>query len=124
LVPETELILYFEQIRFLGDPSGEFTKALDLSFESSAIFGNDRSKRYVLLVEDGKVKEAFVEPDNTGLDGMSLCCRAHRSMLTSFQSFRCREGARLKSSLDRALISLQIVEERYIPCTGFISGPC
>lgn len=71
-----------EQIRFLGDPSGEFTKALDLSFESSAIFGNDRSKRYVLLVEDGKVKEAFVEPDNTGLDGMSLFCRAHRSMLT------------------------------------------
>ncbi|KAJ5505652.1 Redoxin [Penicillium expansum] len=55
-------------IRFLGDPSGEFTKALDLSFDSSAIFGNDRSKRYVLLVEDGKVKEAFVEPDNTGLN--------------------------------------------------------
>ncbi|KAJ5440868.1 Redoxin [Penicillium cf. griseofulvum] len=55
-------------IRFLGDPSGKFTEALDLSFDSSAIFGNNRSKRYVLLVEDGKVKEAFVEPDNTGLN--------------------------------------------------------
>ena len=57
------------QIRFLGDPSGQFTKHLDLTFESSAIFGNDRSKRYALVVEDGKVKSAHVEPDNTGVNG-------------------------------------------------------
>lgn len=56
-------------IRFIADPAGEFTKALDLSFESSAIFGNDRSKRYALVIEDGKVKEAHVEPDNTGVNG-------------------------------------------------------
>ncbi|KAJ5297774.1 hypothetical protein PENANT_c012G00797 [Penicillium antarcticum] len=55
-------------VRFLGDPSGKFTEALDLSFDSAAIFGNDRSKRYALLVENGKVKEAFVEPDNTGVN--------------------------------------------------------
>ncbi|OQD74597.1 hypothetical protein PENDEC_c010G05987 [Penicillium decumbens] len=55
-------------IRFLGDPSGKFTEALDLSFDSSTIFGNNRSKRYALLVENGKVKEAFVEPDNIGLN--------------------------------------------------------
>ncbi|KAJ6089573.1 hypothetical protein N7467_004789 [Penicillium canescens] len=55
-------------VRFLGDPSGKFTEALDLSFDSSAIFGNNRSKRYALLVENGKVKEAFVEPDNTGVN--------------------------------------------------------
>ncbi|KAJ5232051.1 hypothetical protein N7468_005007 [Penicillium chermesinum] len=55
-------------IRFLGDPTGQFTEALDLSFDSTAIFGNKRSKRYALLVEDGKVKEAFVEPDNAGLN--------------------------------------------------------
>ncbi|KAK2768701.1 hypothetical protein FQN54_000557 [Arachnomyces sp. PD_36] len=54
-------------IRFLGDPTGEFTQALDLAFDSTAIFGNQRSKRYALLIEDGKVKEAFVEPDNTGV---------------------------------------------------------
>jgi 2-Cys peroxiredoxin 5 len=53
----------------LGDPTGKFTEALDLSFDSAAIFGNNRSKRYALLVEDGKVKEAFVEPDNTGVNG-------------------------------------------------------
>ncbi|KAL8633305.1 hypothetical protein Q9189_001026 [Teloschistes chrysophthalmus] len=55
-------------IRFLGDPDAKFTEALDLSFESAAIFGNNRSKRYALVVEDGKVKEAYVEPDNTGVD--------------------------------------------------------
>jgi peroxiredoxin 5 len=29
-----------------------------------------RSKRYALKIEDGKVQEAFVEPDNTGIDGI------------------------------------------------------
>jgi peroxiredoxin 5 len=57
------------QIRFLGDPTAKFTEALDLVFDSSSIFGNERSKRYALVIEDGKVKEAFVEPDNTGVNG-------------------------------------------------------
>lgn len=57
------------QIRFLGDPQGEFTNKLDLAFDATAIFGQPRSKRYALLIEDGKVKEAHVEPDNTGVNG-------------------------------------------------------
>jgi peroxiredoxin len=60
------------QIRFLGDPTGKFNEALGLLFDGTAIFGNARSKRYALVVEDGKVKEAYVEPDNTGVDGMSV----------------------------------------------------
>lgn len=56
------------QIRFLADPDLRFTKALDLSFDGAAIFGGDRSKRYALVVEDGAVKDAHVEADNTGLD--------------------------------------------------------
>ncbi|KAI8964223.1 AhpC/TSA family protein [Daldinia sp. FL1419] len=53
-------------IRFLADPAGEFTKALDLGFDAPAIFGGMRGKRYALVVEDGKVKSIHVEPDNTG----------------------------------------------------------
>ncbi|EFX03881.1 tsa family protein [Grosmannia clavigera kw1407] len=53
-------------IRFLGDPAGEFTKALDLDFDATPIFGNPRSKRYALVIRDGKVESAHVEPDNTG----------------------------------------------------------
>ena len=57
------------KIRFLADPSLALTNALDLSFDGSAIFGGPRSKRYALVVDDGKVKEIHVEPDNTGVDG-------------------------------------------------------
>lgn len=56
----------------MADPAGTFTDALDLGFDSATIFGNQRSKRYALVIEDGKVKEAHVEPDNTGVNGMSL----------------------------------------------------
>jgi len=55
-------------IRFLGDPTAKFTEALDLAFDGTAIFGGPRSKRYVLEIEDGKVKAVHVEPDNTGLN--------------------------------------------------------
>ncbi len=55
--------------RFLADPHLAFTNAMDLAFDGTAIFGGPRSKRYALVVEDGKVKEAHVEPDNIGLDG-------------------------------------------------------
>lgn len=58
------------QIRFLADPTAKFTKALELDFDGSAIFGGARSKRYALLIKDGKVSRMEVEPDKTGLDGM------------------------------------------------------
>lgn len=69
-------------IRFLADPKAEFTTALDLAFDATAIFGQPRSKRYALVVENGKVKEAHVEPDNTGMSGESpkltdCGCRAY-----------------------------------------------
>ena len=95
-------------IRFLADPHSELTSALDLSFDGAAIFGNARSKRYALVVENGEVTKAFVEPDNTGLDGMSfastlLDCRAQQHsrnhateiLLTVrlLNSQRCRKGA-------------------------------
>ncbi|KAF2457668.1 Redoxin [Lineolata rhizophorae] len=54
-------------IRFLADPALAFTDGLDLAFDGSGIFGGRRGKRYALVVEDGKVKEAHVEPDNTGM---------------------------------------------------------
>lgn len=56
-------------IRFLADPHAKFTNALDLAFDGTAIFGQPRSKRYALVIEDGKVKSAHVEEDNTGMSG-------------------------------------------------------
>jgi peroxiredoxin 5 len=54
-------------IRFLGDPSGVFTRALDVEFEAAPLLGTNRSKRYAIVVENGKVKSADVEPDNIGV---------------------------------------------------------
>ncbi|KAI1129763.1 AhpC/TSA family protein [Nemania abortiva] len=55
-------------IRFLADPTGAFTKALDLGFDVIPVFGHTRAKRYALVIEGGKVKSVHVEPDNTGTD--------------------------------------------------------
>jgi len=44
---------------------------MDLTFEKSTnIFGTLRNKRYAVVVEDGKVKKIFTEPDNVGVNGM------------------------------------------------------
>ncbi|KAI0534752.1 AhpC/TSA family protein [Xylaria digitata] len=55
-------------IRFLADPTGAFTKALDVGFDVIPVFGHTRAKRYALVIEDGKVKSVHIEPDNTGTD--------------------------------------------------------
>ena len=57
------------QIRFLGDPAGAFTKELDLTLDAAHVFGNSRSKRYALVVEDGKVKSVHVEAEPGSVDG-------------------------------------------------------
>ncbi|KAL4659995.1 peroxiredoxin-5, mitochondrial-like [Arapaima gigas] len=58
------------KVRMLADPTGEFTKAMDLLLDNDQIIqvlGHKRSKRYAVLVEDGVVKKIHVEPDGTGL---------------------------------------------------------
>ena len=62
------ILLTQSQFRFIADPQGKFTKELDLAFDGTAIFGNERSKRYALLIDGGKVVQKFVEPDNTGIE--------------------------------------------------------
>lgn len=58
------------KIRMLADPTGAFTKEVDLLLDNEQlvqVLGNKRSKRYAMLVEDGVVKKINVEPDGTGL---------------------------------------------------------
>ena len=54
------------KVRMLADPNAEFTKALGLDVDAEAL-GGTRSKRYAMLVEDGKVTQLQVEPDGFGL---------------------------------------------------------
>jgi 2-Cys peroxiredoxin 5 len=57
-------------IRFLADQGGEFTRAWDLEFPAAPFLGSNRSKRYAIVIKDGKVAEVNIEPDNTGATGM------------------------------------------------------
>lgn len=55
-------------IRFVGDAAGEFAKTWDVAFDSKALMGNERSKRYAATTKDGKVTKVAVEPDNFGVN--------------------------------------------------------
>ncbi|KAF9584285.1 Peroxiredoxin-5, mitochondrial [Lunasporangiospora selenospora] len=55
------------KITMLADPQGSFVKDLGLDFDASAALGGVRSKRFALVLENGKITKAFVEPNNTGL---------------------------------------------------------
>ncbi|XP_064182298.1 peroxiredoxin-5, mitochondrial-like [Anguilla rostrata] len=58
------------KVRMLADATGAFTKEVDLLLDNDKIvqaLGNQRSKRYAMMVEDGVVKKINVEPDGTGL---------------------------------------------------------
>eukprot|EP00695_Tsukubamonas_globosa_P001290 TRINITY_DN227_c0_g1_i1.p2 TRINITY_DN227_c0_g1~~TRINITY_DN227_c0_g1_i1.p2 ORF type:complete len:168 (-),score=52.23 TRINITY_DN227_c0_g1_i1:90-593(-) len=48
-------------VRLLADPSGEFTKALDLATDLSAAGLGLRSKRYSMIIENGQVKKVNIE---------------------------------------------------------------
>ncbi|KAI5633860.1 redoxin domain-containing protein [Phthorimaea operculella] len=54
------------KVRMLADPSANFIKALDLGVNLPPL-GGLRSKRFSMIINDGKVEELNVEPDGTGL---------------------------------------------------------
>jgi len=49
------------KILFLADGNGDFSKAVGLDFDASAVGLGMRSKRYAMLVEDGVVKVLNIE---------------------------------------------------------------
>lgn len=55
-------------VHIIADTQGEFARAGATLFDSKAIFGNDRSIRYALVVDNGEVVKAFAEPDKTGVN--------------------------------------------------------
>ena len=57
-------------IAMLADPSAEFTKAVGMEFSAPPVGLIDRSKRYAMCVEDGKVT-VFQAEENPGVCDMS-----------------------------------------------------
>ena len=54
-------------VTMLADTCGDFTKAVDLELDLSAVLGTVRSKRFSIVVENGKAVKVNVEPDGTDL---------------------------------------------------------
>ena len=53
------------KVRMLADGNGEFTRAVGLSLDASGFGMGKRSKRYAMIVNDGKVEQVLV--DESGL---------------------------------------------------------
>ena len=50
------------KVRMVADGNGELTKALGLELDASGFGMGHRSRRYAMIVKDGKVSELLVEP--------------------------------------------------------------
>ena len=50
-----------DKVMMLGDGNGEFTQAMGLTTDVSKFGLGTRSQRYAMIVEDGIIKELFVE---------------------------------------------------------------
>jgi len=57
-----------EELLMLGDGNGDFAKALGLELDGSGFGLGQRSKRYSMIVDDGKITSLNVEPDGAGID--------------------------------------------------------
>jgi peroxiredoxin len=53
------------KVRMLADGNGEFAKAVGLELDASGFGMGKRSKRYAMIVDDGKVEQVLV--DESGL---------------------------------------------------------
>ena len=54
-----------DKVMMLGDGNGEFTRAMGLTTDASKFGLGTRSQRYAMIVEDGIIKELFVEKPGT-----------------------------------------------------------
>lgn len=54
--------LGLSKVRMLPDGNGEFTQKLGMLVKKENLGFGNRSWRYSLLVEDGEIKKAFIEP--------------------------------------------------------------
>ena len=60
-----------QNVKMLPDGNGDFTRGMGMLVQKYNLGFGDRSWRYSMLVEDGEVKQMFVEPgkdDNFGAD--------------------------------------------------------
>ena len=55
--------LGIKNIKVIPDGNGEFAKSLDMLIDMSAVGFGKRSRRFAVVINDGKVERMFIEPE-------------------------------------------------------------
>jgi glutaredoxin-like protein len=109
-----------EEIRFLPDGNGDFTKGMGLLVDKDDLGFGKRSWRYSMLVRDGVVEKMFIEPQQPGdplevsdADTMLAYVAPNAAKpldVTVFSRAGCPHCARAKGMLKDAGIRFEALE--------------
>jgi glutaredoxin-like protein len=107
-------------IYFLPDGNGEFTEAMGLLVDKSAIGLGKRSWRYSMLVKDGLIEKMFIEPEEPGdpfkvsdADTMLAYINPKASApprITFFSKPGCQHCARARKMLNAKGLAFEEIE--------------
>ncbi|MFA9459540.1 glutathione peroxidase [Thiohalorhabdus methylotrophus] len=109
-----------DEITFLPDGNGEFTRGMDMMVDKDDLGFGPRSWRYAMVVRDGVIEKMFVEPDvpgdpyevsdaDTVLDYLNP--EAERpTVVTLFTKPGCPYCARAKADLEKHGVDYEEVE--------------
>ncbi len=109
-----------ENIRFLPDGNGEFTKAMSMLVEKDSLGFGQRSWRYSMLVKNGVIEKMFIEADvegdpfevsdaDTMLDYINPKATRPQN-ITLFTRPGCPYCATAKSLLDSQNLQYEVIE--------------
>tara|TARA_B100001105_G_scaffold91830_1_gene73067 strand:+ start:2615 stop:3148 length:534 start_codon:yes stop_codon:yes gene_type:complete len=55
-------------VKVIPDGNGEFTKEMGMLVDMSVVGFNMRSRRYAMIVNNGRIEKMFIEPDSSAKD--------------------------------------------------------
>ncbi|MEA5449656.1 redoxin family protein [Leptolyngbya sp. CCNP1308] len=92
-----------DQVRFIPDVAGDFTRAMGMLVNLSDKGMGYRSRRYSMLVKDGVIEKMFVEPD--GFEAMPVVSNAETMLSYINPEARQPEQTSVQMQMWRAMLS-------------------
>lgn len=77
-----------KNLKFIPDGNGEFTEKMGMLVDMSAVCFGKRSRRYAVIVNNGTVEKAFVEPDSTPEDPDPYGASSPESVMSYLQNYQ------------------------------------
>ena len=76
-----------QNLKFIPDGNGEFTEKMGMLVDMSAVCFGKRSRRYAVVVNNGVVEKAFVEPASTAENPDPYGASSPESVLAYLQDY-------------------------------------